>query len=68
VPGIRRTSPRVTVSIAPGRRYQIRNKSTLSIKAFLFQGTRSILTHDRWMAFLKEKMLTLGPAHPTTSP
>jgi fumarate hydratase class I len=31
-------------------------------KAFLFQGTPSILTHDRLIAFLKEKILTLGTA------
>ena len=31
-------------------------------KAFLFQATPSILTHDRMTAFLKEKMLTLGTA------
>src|SRR5260221_4618224 len=31
-------------------------------KAFLFQATPSILTHDRMLAFLKEKVLTLGPA------
>src|SRR5215213_3163125 len=31
-------------------------------KAFLFQATPSILTHDRMMAFLKEKVLTLGAA------
>ena len=31
-------------------------------KAFLFQATPSILTRDRMLAFLKEKMLTLGTA------
>jgi fumarate hydratase class I len=31
-------------------------------KSFLFQATPSILTHDRMMAFLKEKVLTLGTA------
>ena len=31
-------------------------------KTFLFQATPSILTHDRMLAFLKEKMLTLGTA------
>src|ERR1044072_8587129 len=31
-------------------------------KAFLFQATPSILTHDRMVAFLREKMLTLGTA------
>lgn len=31
-------------------------------KSFLFQGTPSILTHDRLLAFLKEKILTLGTA------
>ena len=31
-------------------------------KSFLFQATPSILTHDRMMAFLKEKILTLGTA------
>ena len=31
-------------------------------KAFLFQATPAILTHDRMMAFLKEKVLTLGTA------
>src|ERR1043166_9172042 len=30
--------------------------------AFLFQATPSILTHDRMVAFLKEKVLTLGTA------
>jgi fumarate hydratase, class I len=29
-------------------------------KTFLYQGTPSLLTHDRLMAFLKEKILTLG--------
>ena len=29
-------------------------------KTYLFQGTPSLLTHDRLMAFLKEKILTLG--------
>ncbi len=29
-------------------------------KTFLYQGTPSMLTHDRMMAFLKEKILTLG--------
>jgi fumarate hydratase class I len=29
-------------------------------KSFLFQATPSILTHDRMVAFLKEKVLTLG--------
>ncbi len=29
-------------------------------KTFLYQGTPSLLTHDRMMAFLKEKILTLG--------
>ena len=29
-------------------------------KSFLFQATPSILTHDRMMAFLREKVLTLG--------
>jgi fumarate hydratase class I len=39
-------------------------------KTFLYQGTPSLLTKDRLMAFLKEKILTLGtqPARPTTSP
>ena len=31
-------------------------------KAFLFQATPAILTHDRMIAFLKEKVLTLGTA------
>ena len=31
-------------------------------KAFLFQATPSILTRDRLLAFLKEKVLTLGTA------
>ncbi len=31
-------------------------------KAFLFQATPSILTHERMVAFLKEKVLTLGTA------
>ncbi|MBL8589770.1 MAG: fumarate hydratase [Methylobacteriaceae bacterium] len=31
-------------------------------KTFLFQGTPSLLTHDRMIAFLKEKILTLGTA------
>ncbi|MCB1381391.1 MAG: fumarate hydratase [Notoacmeibacter sp.] len=31
-------------------------------KTFLFQGTPSLLTHDRMVAFLKEKILTLGTA------
>ena len=31
-------------------------------KTFLYQGTPSLLTHDRLMAFLKEKILTLGTA------
>ncbi len=31
-------------------------------KTFLFQATPSILTHDRLLAFLKEKILTLGTA------
>jgi fumarate hydratase class I len=31
-------------------------------KAFLFQATPSILTHDRMLAFLKDKVLTLGTA------
>ncbi len=31
-------------------------------KAFLFQATPSILTHERMLAFLKEKVLTLGTA------
>src|ERR1700757_1632150 len=31
-------------------------------KAFLYQATPSILTHDRMIAFLKEKVLTLGTA------
>src|SRR6202165_4839834 len=31
-------------------------------KAFLFQAAPSILTHDRLIAFLKEKVLTLGTA------
>jgi fumarate hydratase, class I len=31
-------------------------------KAFLFQAMPSILTHDRMIAFLKEKVLTLGTA------
>jgi fumarate hydratase, class I len=31
-------------------------------KAFLFQATPSILTHHRMLAFLKEKVLTLGTA------
>jgi fumarate hydratase class I len=31
-------------------------------KAFLYQATPSILTHDRMVAFLKEKVLTLGTA------
>ena len=29
-------------------------------KTFLYQGTPSLLTHDRLLAFLKEKILTLG--------
>src|SRR3954451_12584380 len=37
-------------------------------KSFLYQATPSILTHDRLLAFLKEKILTLGtaawPPHP----
>jgi fumarate hydratase class I len=38
-------------------------------KAFLFQATPSILTHDRMVAFLKEKVLTLGTAAcPPVSP
>ncbi len=39
-------------------------------KSLLFQGVPSLLTKDRMMAFLKEKILTLGtaPARPTTSP
>jgi fumarate hydratase class I len=31
-------------------------------KAFLYQATPSILTHERMIAFLKEKILTLGTA------
>ena len=31
-------------------------------KTFLYQGTPAILTHDRMIAFLKEKILTLGTA------
>jgi fumarate hydratase class I len=31
-------------------------------KSFLYQGTPSILSHDRMIAFLKEKILTLGTA------
>ncbi len=31
-------------------------------KSFLFQATPSILTHERMLAFLKEKVLTLGTA------
>jgi fumarate hydratase class I len=31
-------------------------------KSFLFQATPSILTHDRMITFLKEKVLTLGTA------
>jgi fumarate hydratase class I len=31
-------------------------------KTFLFQGTPSLLRHDRMIAFLKEKILTLGTA------
>src|SRR6266516_2535678 len=31
-------------------------------KSFLFQATPSILTHDRMIAFLKDKVLTLGTA------
>jgi fumarate hydratase class I len=31
-------------------------------KTFLFQGTPSLLTHDRMVEFLKEKILTLGTA------
>ena len=31
-------------------------------KSLLFQGTPSLLTHDRMLAFLKEKILTLGTA------
>ncbi len=31
-------------------------------KSLLFQGTPSLMTHDRMMAFLKEKILTLGTA------
>jgi fumarate hydratase class I len=31
-------------------------------KAFLFQATPAILTHERMLAFLKEKVLTLGTA------
>ncbi len=31
-------------------------------KAFLFQATPSILTHDRMLAYLKEKIMTLGTA------
>jgi fumarate hydratase, class I len=31
-------------------------------KSFFFQATPSILTHDRMVAFLKEKILTLGTA------
>src|SRR5580700_2847901 len=31
-------------------------------KSFLYQATPSILTHDRMLAFLKEKVLTLGTA------
>ncbi len=31
-------------------------------KTFLFQATPSILTHERMLAFLKEKVLTLGTA------
>jgi fumarate hydratase, class I len=31
-------------------------------KSFLYQGTPALLTHDRMIAFLKEKILTLGTA------
>ena len=31
-------------------------------KSFLYQGTPSLMTHDRLVAFLKEKILTLGTA------
>jgi fumarate hydratase, class I len=31
-------------------------------KSFLYQGTPALLTHDRLVAFLKEKILTLGTA------
>ena len=31
-------------------------------KTFLYQGTPSLLTHDRMIAFLREKILTLGTA------
>ena len=36
--------------------------AALANKAFLFQATPSILTRDRMLAFLKEKVLTLGTA------
>ena len=44
----------------------------LANKSFLFQATPSILTHERLLAFLKEKVLTLGTAaclldHPESS-
>lgn len=37
-------------------------------KSFLFQATPSVLTKDRLLAFLKEKILTLGTAAPALSP
>ena len=39
-------------------------------KTFLYQATPSILTHERMIAFLKEKIPMLGsrPARPITSP
>ena len=48
-----------------GRRYKllfIAKGGGSANKAFLFQATPSILTHDRMVAFLKEKVLTLGTA------
>ncbi len=48
-----------------GRRYKflfIAKGGGSANKAFLFQATPSILTHDRMIAFLKEKVLTLGTA------
>ena len=56
---------RMKVYAEPGDEYKflfIAKGGGSANKAFLFQATPSILTHDRMTAFLKEKVLTLGTA------
>ena len=55
-------TPKERASMTPPTSFCSSPRAAAANKSFLFQGTPSILTRERLLPFLKEKVLTLGTA------